>query len=202
MSDRRGYLRRGEDLAWTGLTGYMIKELVKGKVYVFIDASNIYHSQKSLGWRVDFLKLIDYFKKETALSRIFFYTAYDPEHLKQRKFLDFLEMVGYTVRTKKVKFIRDDNLEEGGFHKGNLDVELTIDAVHNIKEYQSLVLCSGDSDFEALLKYARAFSKNCLVISTKDHVSVELLRQAKFVDLKKLKDRISLGGININKNSP
>ncbi len=166
----------------------MLKQFVKDKTYVFIDASNIYYSQKKVGWKVDFLKLIRYLQAQTDLRRIYFYTAYDPNQPKQRKFLDFLEIIGYVVRTKKVKFIKDMTLEDGGFHKGNLDVELTIDAVHNINNYQTLILCSGDSDFEALLKYAKSFRKNCIVVSTKNHVSVELLKQAKFVDLKKLKD--------------
>lgn len=126
----------------------MIKNYVKGKVYAFIDASNIYHSFKKLGWKIDFLKLKQYLKNNTDLGKVYFYTAYDPDYPKQCKFLDFLEIADYIVRTKKVKFIKDPNREEGGFHKGNLDVELAI----------------------------------------------ELIKQAKFIDLKKLKDKISLGG--------
>ena len=72
----------------------------------------------------------------------------------------------------------------------NLVVELTIDAIHNRDQFQSFVLLSGDSDFEALLKYMRSYNKNCIVVSTKDHVSIELLRQAKFIDLKKLRMQI------------
>lgn len=93
----------------------MIQEYIKGAVYVFIDASNIYHSQKKLGWRIAFQKLKEYFEKNVDLKRIYFYTAYDPDYSKQRKFLDFLEIIGYTVRKKKVKFIKDLNKEEGGF---------------------------------------------------------------------------------------
>lgn len=170
----------------------MIEKFIKGKVYVFIDASNIYHSFKKLGWKIDFVKLKEYFKKNTDLGNIYFYTAYDPEHIKQRKFLDFLEIIGYIVKTKKVKFIKDATFEEGGFHKGNLDVELTIDAVHNRNEFQSFVLFSGDSDFEALLKHMKAYKKNCIVVSTKDHVSIELLKQAKFIEIKKLRKEIGL----------
>lgn len=91
-----------------------------------------------------------------------------------------------------MKFIKDVQLEKGGFHKGNLDIELTIDVVHNRDNFQSFILFSGDSDFEALLKYMRAHRKNCIVVSTKDHVSIELLRQAKFIELKKLRREIKL----------
>lgn len=178
----------------------MIQNYVKGKVCVFIDASNIYYSQKELGWRIDFKKLKEYLSANAEITKIFYYTAYVPESPGQRKFLDFLEIIGYAVRKKKVKFIRDSDLEEGGFHKGNLDVELTIDAVHNRDDFQSLVLFSGDSDFEALLKYMRSYRKNCVVVSTQEYVSLELLKQSKFIDIKKLRAEIELKPKN--KTSP
>jgi len=172
----------------------VIQKYVKDTVYVFIDASNIYHSQKKLGWKIAFLRLKKYFEKNTALGKIYYYTAYDPDYAQQRKFLDLLEISGYTVRKKRVKFIKDSDHEEGGFHKGNLDVELTIDVVHNRDNFQSFVLLSGDSDFEALIKYLKSYGKRCVVISTKDHVSIELVKQSKFIDLKKLKGEIELKG--------
>lgn len=163
----------------------MISGLVKGKTAVFVDASNIYFSQRELGWQVDFAKLYDYLKKESDLRKVFFYTAYDPEHEKQKKFLDFLEIIGYTVRTKKVKFIH--GRDGKNFHKGNLDVDLAIDAVDGRDTFDSFLLFSGDSDFESLIKYLKAHRKRCVVFSIKGHVSIELLKEAKFVDMKKLK---------------
>jgi uncharacterized LabA/DUF88 family protein len=171
----------------------MIGTYVKGRTAVFIDAANIYFSQQSLGWRVDFKKLLEYFRKETTLVRIAFYGALNPENDRERKFHDFLEIVGYTVRHKKVKFIRDKNdAEHGGHRKANLDVEITLDAVDLKDQYDSFVLCSGDGDFEPLLKYLKAHGKRCVVISTKGHIAVELVRQAKFLDFKKLKKEIEL----------
>ena len=118
----------------------MIRELVKGKTAIFIDASNIYFSQKTLKWHIDFVRLLEYLKNETDFWKAFFYTAYDPNHKKQKEFLDFLEIVGYSVRTK----------------------------------------------FEALIKYLKRYWKRCIVFSVKGHVSLELVKQAKFIDLKKL----------------
>jgi len=92
-----------------------------------------------------------------------------------------------------VKFIRDKNdVEHGGHRKANLDVEITLDAVDLKDQYDSFVLCSGDGDFEPLLKYLKAHRKRCVVISTKGHIAVELVRQAKFLDFKKLKKEIEL----------
>lgn len=125
----------------------MIQKYIKGLAFTFIDASNVYFSQKKLGWRVDFLKLKEYLGSNMQLGRIYYYTAYDPKYYNQRKFLNFLESMGYIVRKKKVKFIKDCTRIDRGFHKGNLDVELTIDAVHNRDNFQSFILFSGDSDF-------------------------------------------------------
>jgi len=86
--------------------------------------------------------------------------------------------------TKKVKFIK--NKSGKCISKGNLDVELTIDAMHNKNSYDTFLLFSGDSDFEALIKYLKRNNKKCLAFSTKSHISIELIKEAKFIDLKKL----------------
>ena len=97
------------------------------------------------------------------------------------------------VKHKEIKFIKDkDDTVYGGHHKGNIDVDLTIDAVHLLDSYDSFILLSGDGDFESLLKYLKAHKKRCIVMSTKWHVAFELIRQAKFIDFKKIKDEIIL----------
>jgi uncharacterized LabA/DUF88 family protein len=69
-------------------------------------------------------------------------------------------------------------------------VELTIDAVDRKEDFDTFLLFSGDSDFEALIKYLKQHHKRCLVFSIKDHVSIELIKQAKYIDIKKLKEYI------------
>ena len=160
---------------------------------VCIDASNIYHSQKTLGWRVDFRSLSKLLNEEADCFGIYYYLAYDKKNASQKKFIDFLEIIGYTVRKKEIKFITE---EGGGYHKGNLDVELSIDAVHHKDQFDSFILFSGDSDFESLLIYLKRFRKRCIVVSTKGHVAIELIRQAKFIDLKKLESKVQLKQIS------
>ncbi len=64
--------------------------------------------------------------------------------------------------------------------------------MHFRDNYDTFVLLSGDGDFEALMKYLKVFGKRCIVMSTKKHVSIELLRQAKFLDFKKIRTDIEL----------
>jgi uncharacterized LabA/DUF88 family protein len=86
----------------------MVGQFVKGRVYVFIDAANIFYTQKTLSWRISYEKLKQYFNDECGknLGRMFVYTATDSERPQQKKFLDMLEINGYIVRTKEVKRIR------------------------------------------------------------------------------------------------
>jgi len=170
----------------------MIKKYIQGRVSIFIDASNIYHSYKRLKWKIDFRKFLDYLK-ESDLQEVYYYTARDLGSAGQTKFLNFLEMIGYKVRSKKVKFIKDKNKskEKDGFHKGNLDVELTMDILETKDKYDTLILLSGDSDFEPLLQLMKMkYHKRCLVMATKHSISIELIKCAKYIDLKKLKMQI------------
>ena len=172
-------------------SGGIISKYTKGRTAVFIDASNIYYSCKELGWKVDYKRLFNYFKINSNLVKVSFYSAFNPENEKERKFHDFLEINGYVVRRKKIKFIKDKNEKVfGGHHKGNIDVDLTIDAVHFRDTYETFILLSGDTDFESLVKYLKMYKKRCIVISTKGHVGLELIRQAKFIDFKKIRKEI------------
>ncbi len=171
----------------------MISKFAKGKVSVFMDASNVYYSQRKLKWRIDFRKFLDYLNEETDLQEIYYYTARDLSFEKQTKFISFLEKIGYKVRSKNIKFIKNKNKTENkdGFHKGNLDVELTIDILETKNNYDTLILISGDSDFEPLLRLMKKkYKKRCLVIATKHSISIELIRCAKYINLNKLKKYI------------
>ena len=172
---------------------FMISKYAKGKVSVFIDASNVYYSQKKLKWQIDFRKFLDYLKQELDLQDIYYYTARDLSFFKQTKFIAFLERIGYEVRSKKIKFIKNKNKEvkKESFYKGNLDVELTIDVLETKDKYDVLILISGDSDFEPLLRLMKKkYKKRCLVVATKYNISIELIKCAKYINLSKLKKYI------------
>ena len=166
----------------------MIGQFVKGRVCVFIDAANILYSQQTLGWRVDYKKLKGYFEKECNLKKIYFYTGRVGENNKQNSFIKKLENFGYTAKAKEVKRIKvsKDTYE----WKGNLDVELTIDVLANLANFDTLVLMSGDSDFAPLLDTVKVQRKRVLVMSAKGHISKELLDRAKYINLNRIKESI------------
>jgi len=156
------------------------------KAVVFIDAANVIYSQRTLKWQIDFKKLMDYFKKNYQLDNVYFYFAYIKDDQKQQSFFTKLRQWGYKIKTKEVKLIRQ---KDGTIlKKGNLDVELTIDAVKDLKFYSTAILMSGDSDFHALVKYLQGKNKKVVVISSKGHVAKELLNSAdKYINFNSLR---------------
>jgi uncharacterized LabA/DUF88 family protein len=71
-------------------------------------------------------------------------------------------------------------------------VELTIDVLETKNNYDTLILVSGDSDFEPLLQLVKnKYRKNCLVMATKHSISLELIKCAKYINLNKLRLNIS-----------
>lgn len=153
-------------------------------VYVFIDASNLWQAQKVRGKLFDFAKLKSFLKTKFSASEleIFYYTAYPAEGTRERsqdgkhKFFTYLKKgLGFVVRKKELKQIVvhtdiGDSVEE----KGNMDVEMTIDAIHFTKKYNTAILFTGDSDFLALVAYLRNRGKKVYIFSSKNNVSQEL----------------------------
>lgn len=126
----------------------------------------------------DFLK-----QKHGASSlKVFYYTAYPAEGTRsyaldgKHKFFTFLKKgLGFTVRKKELKRIAvttesGDIIEE----KGNMDVEMTIDVIHNAPHYDTAIFFSGDSDFLALVTYLRRVGKKVFVYSSHNNISEEL----------------------------
>ncbi|MCX6756256.1 MAG: NYN domain-containing protein [Candidatus Nomurabacteria bacterium] len=153
-------------------------------VYVFIDASNLWQAQKSKGKMFDYEKLKIFLKQKFTASEIeiFYYTAYPKEGTREQsqdgkhKFFTYLKKgLGFTVRKKELKRIVEhgdvgDSMQE----KGNMDVEMTIDAIHFSRKYDYAVLFTGDSDFLALVNYLRNGGKKVFIFSSKNNVSQEL----------------------------
>lgn len=161
------------------------KKHIKGKAAVFIDAANILYSQKTLGWEIDYKKLYLFFQKNCQLAFVNFYYANISDNEGQKKFFQMLKDTGFFIRTKPVKYIKTP---KGVIKKGNLDVELTFDTLTQLNDFNTYILLSGDSDFEIILKYLKQKDKRVIVMSTKGHISIELIRSChKYFDFKKFK---------------
>ena len=76
--------------------------------------------------------------------------------------------------------------------KGNLDVELVVDALIGADQFDTFILFSGDSDFLPLLRALKHKEKEVIVYSTQGLSARELLAEPgiEYSDIALLKDRI------------
>jgi len=154
-------------------------------LYVFIDSSNLWAAQKSKGKFFNYVELVKYIKKKFNPKnlKIFYYAAYPAEGTRdysldgKHKFFIFLKKgLNFIVRKKELKRIKiiHDDLGESIKEKGDMDVEITIDAMHHKDKYNAAILFTGDSDFLALISYLRKIDKKIYIFSSKNNVSEEL----------------------------
>ena len=110
------------------------------KIALFIDGANLYAASKSLGFDIDYRKLLKAFQKRGYLLRAYYYTALieDQEYSSIRPLIDWLDYNGYKVVTKPAKEFTD-SLGRRKI-KGNMDIELAIDAMEQSETVDHLVL--------------------------------------------------------------
>ena len=158
---------------------------------LFIDGANLYATTKALGFDIDYKRLLKEFQGRDNLIRAFYYTALveDQEYSSIRPLIDWLDYNGYRVVTKPAKEFTD-SLGRRKI-KGNMDIELAIDALELSAYIDHMVLFSGDGDFRSLVEAMQRRGVKVTVVSTIQTqpamISDDLRRQAdEFVDLVQL----------------
>jgi uncharacterized LabA/DUF88 family protein len=165
------------------------------RVALFIDGANLYATARSLGFDVDYKRLLEFFNGRCHLIRAFYYTALveDQEYSPIRPLIDWLDYNGYTMVTKPTKEFTDASGRRK--IKGNMDIELAIDVMEMAERLDHIVIFSGDGDFRRLVEAVQRKGVRVTVVSTiriqPPMIADELRRQAdRFVDLADLEDAV------------
>ncbi len=165
------------------------------RIGLFIDGANLYNAARSLGFDIDYKRLLELFASQGRLIRAFYYTALveDQEYSPIRPLVDWLDYNGYTMVTKPTKEYTD----AAGRRKvkGNMDVELALDVMEMASHLDHVALFSGDGDFRRLVEVVQRRGVRVTVISTMRSqppmIADELRRQADcFVELQDLMPEI------------
>lgn len=186
-----------------------------GRIFVFVDFGNVRPWAKDF-WpeenkyricvEIDIEKLAEMCNLVAPQKKFFYYGHFPKfddlpeEHEKNEKYrksifrLDKASKCGFTTRTKDIKMIPEYD-ETGKFlgkhPKCNFDVEIAMDTITKINQYDTVVLLSGDSDFGRLLGYLKSKRKKIIIISTRNRMSTELEKVAdKFIPAEKFKNSL------------
>ena len=158
------------------------------RIALFIDGANLYASAKSLGFDIDYKRLLKEFHTRGRLIRAFYYTALveDQEYSSIRPLVDWLDYNGYAVVTKPTKEFVDSTGRRKV--KGNMDIELAVAAMEMADHIDHMVLFSGDGDFRSLVEAVQRKGVRVTVVSTikttPPMIADELRRQAdQYIDL-------------------
>jgi uncharacterized LabA/DUF88 family protein len=165
------------------------------KIALFIDGANLYATSKALGFDIDYKRLLREFEARGTLLRACYYTAIieDQEYSSVRPLVDWLHYNGYTVVTKPTK----EFIDASGRRKvkGDMDIELAVDAMELAEHIDQMVLFSGDGDFRPLVEAVQRQGVRVTVVSTiasqPPMIADELRRQSDvFIDLVELKSKL------------
>jgi uncharacterized LabA/DUF88 family protein len=165
------------------------------RLALFIDGSNLYAAAKALGFDIDYKLLRVEFMRRGKLLRAFYYTALleNDEYSPIRPLVDWLHYNGFTMRTKPAKEYTDSQGRRKV--KGNMDIELCVDAMELAQRIDHVVLFSGDGDFRPLVESLQRQGVRVSVVSTirsqPPMIADELRRQAdNFIELDELREVI------------
>ena len=166
------------------------------RVILFIDGPSLHMTARALGFEVDYRELRSFFMKKVRLIRAMYYTTIleQQDFTAVRPLVDWLEYNGFTLVTKPAKEFTD----QAGRRriKGDMDVELAVDAMQLADNIDHAVIFTGDGDFRSLVEALQQKGKRVSIVSTLETqpamVADELRRQAdQFIDLASLESSIS-----------
>ena len=165
------------------------------KIGLFIDGANVYATSKALGFDIDYRRLLAHFRSLGYVLRAYYYTALveDQEYSSIRPLIDWLDYNGYTVVTKPAKEFTDSTGRRK--IKGNMDIELTLDAIELAPSLDHYVIFSGDGDFKSLVSALQRRGRKVTIVSTLTSqppmIADDLRRQAdNFIELSTLRNEI------------
>ena len=124
--------------------------------FAFIDSQNVNLGIQSMGWNIDWKRFRIYLKEKYQISTAYIFIGYIPQN---QKLYSYLQKCGYILIFKPV--LPDAN----GDVKGNVDADLVLQAMIDLKNYNKALIVTSDGDFYSLVKYLYEQDKLLKVLS-------------------------------------
>jgi len=153
------------------------------RTLVIVDFSNVEKWRVSLGWKIGIQELAKLVKSFTFgkqhLRRFYYGSDYGPKEksitlsIWSNQMLSRAKMNGFEIVTKRVKYIHDGDGEYT--LKCDLDVEMAVDLIRLVDEYDTAIIFSGDGDLVYAMRYLHDnFGTNFLVFGARGHTGSEV----------------------------
>ena len=143
-------------------------------VSIFVDVQNIYYTtRQQFGCNFNYNNFWDRVTEGRILVGAFAY-ATDRGDRKQIEFQNILRAIGFEVKLKP--FIS----RQDGSSKGDWDVGIAIDIFEYAEKSDTVVLASGDGDFDLLIKKIKSkYNTDTEVFGVEPLTANSLIKEAK-----------------------
>jgi uncharacterized LabA/DUF88 family protein len=146
-------------------------------VYAFIDSQNLNVTVQKLGWKMDWAKFRQFLADKYGVTTAFMFIGYVPEFedmYVQLHDTGFSVVLKPTFDMTRPRPEQKEELKEGEEKKqtkGNIDADLVLWAMKEIRNYDKAVLVSGDGDFYTLVEYLDQQKKLAKILTPSSHYS-------------------------------
>ncbi len=112
--------------------------------YAFIDSQNLYKAIKAQGWAIDYKRLRIYLKDKYDVEKAYLFLGFLPTN---ECLYTSLQEAGFILIFKPLL------AQPNGKIKGNVDAELVLHVMIELKNFKKAVIITGDGDFRCLVEY-------------------------------------------------
>src|SRR5581483_11634014 len=123
--------------------------------YAFIDSQNLNVSVQKYGWKMNWKKFRQFLATKYDVEKAYMFIGYVPQH---EDIYEKMHQAGYAVVLKPTFDMSRPGAEELAAKsdkpvKGNVDADMVLWAMKEMKNYDKAVIVSGDGDFFGLVEY-------------------------------------------------
>jgi uncharacterized LabA/DUF88 family protein len=144
----------------------------------FIDSQNLNMGTQKAGWKMDWRKFRRYLREKYGVTKAYMFIGYVQEFedlYKQMHDAGFLVVLKPTSDLSKQN--NEDAKDDDKKHiKGNIDADLVLWAMKELRNYSKAIIVSGDGDFHGLIEYLAGQNK-LLHIMTPNWQYSQLLKE-------------------------
>jgi uncharacterized LabA/DUF88 family protein len=128
------------------------------KNYCYIDGQNLYLGTTNTdpSWSIDLPKFRTYLREKYSVEKAFYFLGYVQEGEKIEQLYESIQNAGFIL------VFRQHNSAMTGSKKGNVDSDIIFSVMKRLqkdKDFDKIVLVSGDGDYKMLVDYLIEESK-------------------------------------------
>ena len=152
--------------------------------YAFIDSQNLNLGVQKIGWKMDWKKFRIWLQEKYGVTHAYMFIGYMVEN---EALYDLMHEHGYLVALKPTLEIKADQQSEEHkddkpIVKGNIDADLVLYAMKELRNYNKAVIVSGDGDFFGLIEYLIEQNKLLKVLTPNQRYSTLLKDFEAYID--------------------